>query len=125
MTTREWRDLQEQDQDIKKMVTLVKEKKLKQYRGNQQDSNEFKLLLKSREHQQLIEGILHRKVQLKHQPKEVFQLVLPKSLRKRMMLACHDDMGHMGMDRVLLLLQDTVFWLGMAKEVWTYIQTCG
>ena len=41
-----------------------------------------------------------------------------------MVLACHDEMGHMGMDRVLLLLQDRVFWPGMAKDVRTHIRTC-
>ena len=88
------------------MVMLLKEKKVSQYRGSRQDTNEFKSLLKSREHLEMVEGILHCKVQLKHQPKEVLQLVLPKTLRKRVVLACHDNMGHLGMDRVLLLLQD-------------------
>ena len=60
MTTREWRDVQGQDLDIKKTIILIKEKKLKQYRGSQQDSDEFKLLLKFREHLQLVEEILHQ-----------------------------------------------------------------
>ena len=117
MTVKEWRELQEQNSDIKKMAMLLKEKKVSQYRGSRQDTNEFKSLLKSREHLEMVEGILHHKVQLKHQPKEVLQLVLPKTLRKRVVLACHDNMGHLGMDRVLLLLQDPVFWPGMAKNV--------
>ena len=117
MTIQEWKHLQEEDPDIRKAVDLLKKNQLLHYRNNRQDTNEFKSLMKSRHHLKLIEGILHRNVQLKHQPKVVWQLVLPKPLRKRMVLACHDEMGHMGMDWVLLLLQDRVFCLGMAKDV--------
>ena len=116
--------MQEEDLDIRKAVDLLKRNQLLHYRNNRQDTNEFKSLMKSRHHLKLIEGILYRNVQLKHQPKEVQQLVLPKPLRKRMVLACHDEMGHMGMDRVLLLLQDRVFWPGMAKDVRIHIRTC-
>ena len=124
MTVQEWKHLQEEDLDIRKAVDLLKRNQLLHYRNNRQDTNEFKSLMKSRHHLKLIEGILYRNVQLKHQPKEVRQLVLPKPLRKRMVLACHDEMGHMGMDRVLLLLQDRVFWPGMAKDVRIHIRTC-
>ena len=125
MTVKEWRELQEQDSDIKKMVMLLKKNKVSQYRGSRQDTNEFKSLLKStRERLEMVEGILHRKVQLKHQPKEVLQLVLLKALRKRVVLACHDNMGYLGMDRVLLLIQDRVFWPGMVKDVRVHIRTC-
>ena len=117
MTIREWKHLQKEDPDIRKVVDLLKRNQLLHYRNNRQDTNEFKSLMKSRHHLKLIEGIFYWNVQLKHQPKEVRQLVLPKPLRKRMVLACHDEMGHMGMDRVLLLLQDRVFWPGMAKDV--------
>ena len=59
-------------------------------------------------------GILHRTVQLKHQVKPIDQLVLPTRYQKRMVLACHDELGHLGMDRTLLILQDRVYWPGMA-----------
>ena len=54
----------------------------------------------------MICGILHRTVQLKHQIQPVNQLILPARYRKRMVLACHDELGHLGMDRTLLILQD-------------------
>ena len=40
-----------------------------------------------------------------------------------MVLACHDKMGHLGMDRILLLLQDRVYWPAMAKDVREHIRT--
>ena len=33
-------------------------------------------------------------------------------------------MGHLGMDRTLLLLQDRVYWPGMSKDVRDHIRTC-
>ena len=52
-------------------------------------------------------------------------MVLPAEFRKRIVLACHDEMGHMGMDRVLLLLQDRVYWPAMSRDVRDHIRTCG
>ena len=42
-----------------------------------------------------------------------------------MVLACHDEMGHLGMDRTLLVLQDGVYWPGMSKDVRDHIRTRG
>ena len=42
-----------------------------------------------------------------------------------MFLACHDQMGHLGMDRTLLVLQDWVYWPGMSKDIRDHIHTCG
>ena len=64
-------------------------------------------------------------MQLKHHQEEIKQLVLPKQFRRRVVLACHDEMGHLGMDRTLLLLQDRVYWPGMSKDVREHIMTCG
>ena len=52
-------------------------------------------------------------------------MVLPAEFRKRIVLACHNEMGHMGMDRVLLLLQDRVYWPAMSRDVRDHIRTCG
>ena len=42
-----------------------------------------------------------------------------------MVLACHDELGHLGMDRTLLILQDRVYWPRMAPDVREHIHTCG
>ena len=56
---------------------------------------------------------------------EMNQMILPPAFRKRIVLACHDEMGHMGMDRVLLLLQDRVYWPAMSRDVRDHIRHCG
>ena len=51
--------------------------------------------------------------------------MLPKSFVCRVILACHDDSGHLGMERTLGLLQERFFWPKMADDVCTHICTCG
>ena len=41
-----------------------------------------------------------------------------------MILACHDDSGHLGMEQTLGLLQERFFWPKMAEDVQTDIRTC-
>ena len=37
---------------------------------------------------------------------------------------CHDDHGHLGMDRVLILLQERFYWPKMSNDVRNYIRIC-
>ena len=41
-----------------------------------------------------------------------------------MILACHDDHGHLGVERTLGLLQERFFWPKMAADIQTHIHTC-
>ena len=61
---------------------------------------------------------------LKHHPESVTQFVLPKRFISKVILACHDDNGHLGVERTLRLLQEKVFWPKMAEDVQTHIHTC-
>ena len=40
------------------------------------------------------------------------------------MAGCHDQVGHLGHDRVLELLRDRFFWPGMHMDVASYINSC-
>ena len=41
-----------------------------------------------------------------------------------MLEACHDDIGHLGKERVLSLLIDRFYWPNMFKDVEEYVDTC-
>ena len=69
-------------------------------------------------------GLLYRKTNLKNHPELVVQFVLPKRFTRKVILACHDDNGHLGMERTLGLLQERFFWPKMAEDVQTHICTC-
>ena len=50
--------------------------------------------------------------------------MLPKRFIRKVILACHDDNGHLGMERTLGLLQERFFWPKMAEDVCIHIRTC-
>ena len=125
MSLGEWRTSQQADPEISKIMKLMDQHKLEGYRPKREDFGEFRNYLKLRKYLLKIDGILHRTVQLKHQVQAVNQLVLPYQFRKRMVLACHDELGHLGMDRTLAILQNRVYWPGMARDVREHIRTCG
>ena len=68
--------------------------------------------------------LLDQKAILKNHPEPVAQFVLQKRFIGKVILACHDDNGHLGMERTLKLLQERFFWPKMAKDVCTHIHTC-
>ena len=67
---------------------------------------------------------MYWKVTLKNHPETVAQFVLPKRFVCKVIPACHDDKGHLGMERTLGLLQERFFWPKMAEDVHAHIHTC-
>ena len=82
------------------------------------------MYLKFRKDLVLKNKLLYQKVKLKGHDTSVFQFVLPHSFHNRTLTTSHDDMGHLGMDRTLGLVQDRFFWPGMCESIHTYIQAC-
>ena len=62
-------------------------------------------------------GLLYQRTTLKNHPEPVAQFVLPKRFICKVILACHDDNGHLGMEQTLGLLQERFFWPKMAEDV--------
>jgi len=52
------------------------------------------------------------------------QLILPALYRERALTILHDDMSHLGKDKVLSLLKDRLFWPCMSKDVEYWISQC-
>ena len=124
MSIAEWRQEQEKDAAICKILQLIRDNSLFKYRSTRDENPEIQNNLKIRKSLCIVEMLLHRKVQLKNHLAEVNQFVLPAPYQRCIILVCHDEMGHLGMDRTLLLLQDRVYWPGMSKDVREHIRTC-
>ena len=56
--------------------------------------------------------------------KTQFQLVLPPAHCNKAIEGCHDQVGHLGQERVLELLRDCFYWPGMHTDVACYIYIC-
>ena len=87
------------------------------------ESSEMRVLLKYQKDLVMKEGLPYRKVLLKGHDQPIVQFMLPASFRNKTVLACHNDFGHMGMERTLGLLQERLFWPKMATDVREHIRT--
>ena len=69
--------------------------------AREMDSSGMEVLLKYRKDLFLKNGLLYRKVMLKNHSEPISQFVLPKNFVHMIILACHDDNDHLGMERAL------------------------
>ena len=58
-----------------------------------------------------------------HQDQPLLQFVLPTSHGTQAMQACH-DIGHLGINCMLNLLQDRFYWPDIQLDVEQHIKTC-
>ena len=56
--------------------------------------------------------------------KNKFQFVLPKPYWKQSLEACHDNMGHLGIERTTSLLRDQFYWPTMIEDIEHHIKSC-
>ena len=111
LTRDDWIKEQSEDSDINLIVQLLKDDKLKKYVATETDSCGIQVLLKYHKDLFLRNGLLYQRVSLKNHQGPISQFVLPKSFICKVILACHDDSGHLGMGRTLGLLQEGSFGL--------------
>ena len=50
--------------------------------------------------------------------------MLPKSYWKQALEACHDNMGHLGIERTTSLLRDWIYWPSMLEDIGHHVKTC-
>ena len=112
----QWREEQANDESIGPILELVKKCQLFKYKCKPEDPMGMKILLKFKNSLLLRKGLLYRKVQLKQHEEPTLQFVLLSSF--------HKQMGHMGMDRTLVMLQSRFFWPKMSSDVRIHIRSC-
>ena len=121
LTHDDWVKEQSEDSLIGLLIWLLKSDKLKKYVAREMDSSGIQVLLKNGKDLFLKNGLLYRRVVLKNHSGPISQFVLPKNFVCKVILACHDDNGHLGMERTLGLLQERFFWPKMADDVCSHI----
>ena len=99
LTPDEWKQAQASDPDISPIVKLMKAKWLPQYKAKEDDTSGMRVLLKYRQDLSLKNGLVYQKVQLKNHQLSIQQFVLLEPFCKQVILACHDDFGHLGMEK--------------------------
>ena len=71
------------------------------------------------------DGLLYRVVKSKGKEGKTWQFLLPEKYWELAIKSCHDDMGHLGRNRVLALLQDRFYWPKMQDCVEKHLKSCG
>ena len=120
----QWREEQAVDASINKVLNLFQSGQLSTYNCEKSDSDDLKGFLRLRKDLFLDNGLLYRKAFFRMTGKQVNQFVMPTKFRKRTVMICHEDYGHLGMDRVLVLIQERYFWPKMSKDIRTFIRQC-
>ncbi|KAI5106078.1 hypothetical protein C0J45_3775, partial [Silurus meridionalis] len=103
------RKAQEDDPEIKEILMCLKSKSRHISRSHGKEARGL-----SREISRLhldAHGLLFRKTATRH------QLVLPKKYHALVYKELHEDMGHLGAERVMNLIRDRFYWPRMQKEV--------
>ena len=124
LNPKDWIKEQMGDADIYKIIQLLESNQMSTYKTQEIDSSAVRVLLKYRKDLMLKNGLLYRRENLKNHQELVAQFVLPKKFVHKVILACHDDNGHLGVEQTLGLLQGRFFWPKMAADVQTHIHTC-
>ena len=124
LTHQDWVWEQELGNDIHTVVKLLREKKHLQYKCQGSDSDELKAMMKFCKDLVLQNGLLYWKTQLKGHDGMIKQFVMPKSFQNHTVQSTHNELGHLGMDRTLSLLQDRFFWYKMSEDVHELIRSC-
>ena len=52
---------------------------------------------------------------------EMLQFVLPIAFQEKALQACHDNAGHLGIERTTHLLKDRFYWPGMQTDIEQYV----
>ena len=117
LTRKDWVKEQMDYVDLNKIVQLLKSNQLNTYMTQEMDSSAIQILLRCKKVLILRNGLLYWRTNLKNHPEPVVQFVLPKKFICKVILACHDDNGHLGMEGTLRLLQEGFFWPKMAEDV--------
>lgn len=69
-------------------------------------------------------GLLHR-VSTSHTGEKTHQLVLPAKFKAVVLKSIHDDLGHLGIERVTDMIRSRFLWPKMSTDVEQYVRNCG
>ena len=124
MTPLEWSQAQTKDPTLCQIIEAIQHRTIGKLKIKKNKPSDLKAFLRIRKLLKLKQGILHRKSQVGNNSRARLQLVLPIEYRHKAMAGCHDQIGHLGQDRVLELLRDRFYRPGMHMDVASYINSC-
>ncbi|KAL6461075.1 hypothetical protein MHYP_G00310410 [Metynnis hypsauchen] len=123
MTPGDWYHLQRADASLYRMIEILENESNKETLDSSNELPEVRLLLRENSKLLLKEGVLYRKIK-KLQGEIFHQLVIPQSQRERAFEGVHDEVGHMGFERMIELARARFYWPKMTKYIEEKCRTC-
>ena len=124
MTNKEWIKEQMEDPIIGEVRKHLLDGTLHKRKSRRGDPDSLKNLLKHRHQLILRNSLVYRIVKLPKAGSPMIQFVLPSKFRERALEACHDEIGHLSLERYLDLLRDRFFWMSMSTDMERKIKNC-
>lgn len=122
MTKESWHKAQRDDPSIRTVISLIEHGQKPSLRHVNTEHTEVKFLLREWNRLELKDGILYRRCS--DRGEMIYQLVLPEQYREKALEGLHDDIGHLGSDRVLSLARARFYWPKMKESVEQKCHTC-
>ena len=125
MNSKDWSKAQSLDPTLAAIKKMLLNKTLFKREATSKDSMEMKVYLHQRGKLKLRNEVLYRYTDDWSRPdRNSMQLCLPKPFRKEALEGCHDNVGHLGLERTLDLLRDRFYWPHLFEDVKQHVGTC-
>ena len=116
----DWVREQNQDPNIGQFIQLLKGNKVEL----ESITDDVNIMKRKKGIYILRNGLLYKKCVSNNRETGYLQFVLPKLFRKQALEACHDEVGHLGIERTTSLLKDRFYWPRMEEDIEEYVKTC-
>ena len=116
----DWIKEQDQDPDIGQFIQLLRGKKVEP----ESLTDDVNIMKRKKGRYIIRNGLLYKECVTNNREMGYLQFVLPKLFRKQALEACHDEIGHLGIERTTNLLKDRFYWLRMEEDIVEYVKTC-
>ncbi len=108
------RNAQQDDPSIARVLTYIRKGCRPSQRERINEDPDTTSLMHEWNHLTVVDGVLYRK------KSDRSQLILPSQLRQMVYHELHDEMGHLGADRVVSLARDRFYWPHMQRDIEHY-----
>lgn len=117
-------NLQGQDNIVSRVLFYVLRHKRPSKCERSKEPSSVIRLLKHWKKLRIRNGVLYRVKKDRLINKNIFQFIVPDSLKNDVLRGIHDSAGHQGNARTLSLATGRFFWPGMSKDVQMYVKNC-
>ena len=127
MHVTDWAKAQKEDPELDAVLQWLGSKKkadLRTLLGECVMGKEGRMVWRNCQNFTSLQGTLYLCSTPKGEDEDLLLFVVPKAHWTATLNGCHRDAGHQGHDRMLSLLQECFWWLGMAKQMRQVIKTC-